>query len=99
MEILVRALHPDAVLPQNAHEHDAGFDLVAVESCTLARRGGRATVGTGLSIAIPEGRGGLVLPLSLIHIFVSITRGPADSGYLECRARPRELRRRNARTR
>ena len=74
MEILVRALHPDAVLPQNAHEHDAGFDLVAVESCTLARRGGRATVGTGLSIAIPEGRGGLVETLARLRARVQKQR-------------------------
>jgi len=33
MEILVRALHPDAVLPEYAHEHDAGCDLVAIETC------------------------------------------------------------------
>ena len=85
MEILVRALHPDAVLPQNAHEHDAGFDLVAVESCTLARRGGRATVGTGLSIAIPEGRGGLVLPRSGLAAKHGVTcansPGLIDAGY------------------
>jgi dUTP pyrophosphatase len=85
MEILVRALHPDAVMPDYAHEHDAGCDLVAVETRTLGPRGGRAMVGTGLSIAIPEGYGGLVLPRSGLAARYGVTcansPGLIDAGY------------------
>lgn len=85
MEILVRALHPDAVVPGYAHEHDAGCDLVAVETRTLAPRGGREMVGTGLSIAIPEGYGGLVLPRSGLAARYGVTcanaPGLIDAGY------------------
>jgi dUTP pyrophosphatase len=85
MEILARVLHPEAVLPQYANENDAGCDLVAVESCTLAPRGGRATVGTGLSIAIPAGHAGFVLPRSGLAAKYGVTcvnsPGLIDSGY------------------
>ncbi|MGD1012888.1 MAG: dUTP diphosphatase [Acidimicrobiales bacterium] len=85
MELLVRALHPDAVLPHYAHEHDAGCDLVAIETCTLAAGGGRNMVGTGLSIAIPEGYGGLVLPRSGLASKHGVTcansPGLIDAGY------------------
>ena len=64
MEIPVRILHPDATLPKYAHEGDAGCDLVAVESRVIEAGGGRAMVSTGLSVAIPEGHGGFVLPRS-----------------------------------
>jgi dUTP pyrophosphatase len=64
MEILAKILHGDAVLPTYAHEGDAGADLVSVETCTLFAGGGRALVGTGLSIAIPEGYAGFVLSRS-----------------------------------
>ena len=85
MEILVKVLHPDAVVPKFAHPGDAGYDLVSVEECTLRAAGGRALVGTGLSIAIPEGHGGLVLPRSGLAAKYGVTcvnsPGLIDAGY------------------
>lgn len=85
MEILAKVLHEDAILPSYANEGDAGCDLVAVESCTLEAGGGRALVGTGLSIAIPEGHAGLVLPRSGLAIKHGVTcinsPGLIDAGY------------------
>jgi dUTP pyrophosphatase len=85
MEILARRLHDDAILPMYANEGDAGCDLVAVETCTLGPGGGRATVGTGISIAIPEGFGGFVLPRSGLAAKFGITcsnsPGLIDAGY------------------
>ena len=85
MEIPVRVLHPDATLPLYAHEGDAGCDLVAVESCTIAAGGGRAMVPTGFAIAIPEGHGGFVLPRSGLAAKHGVTcinaPGLIDSGY------------------
>lgn len=57
-------LDPDLPLPEYAHEGDAGLDLYAREPATLAAGGGRAMVPTGISIAIPMGHGGFVLPRS-----------------------------------
>ncbi len=85
MEILAKALHVDAVLPLYANEGDAGCDLVAVETCTLSAHGGRAMVATGLSIAIPEGHGGFVLPRSGLAAKHGVTcinsPGLIDAGY------------------
>jgi dUTP pyrophosphatase len=85
MEIPVKVLHDDAVLPRYANEGDAGCDLVAVETCTLRAAGGRALVGTGLSIAIPDGHAGLVLPRSGLAVKHGVTcinsPGLIDAGY------------------
>ena len=85
MEIPVKVLHDGAVLPQYANEGDAGCDLVAVETCTLRAGGGRALVGTGLSIAIPDGHAGLVLPRSGLAVKHGVTcinsPGLIDAGY------------------
>ena len=85
MEILVKALHAAAVVPIYANEGDAGCDLVAVETCTLSARGGRAVVATGLSIAIPAGHGGFVLPRSGLAAKHGVTcinsPGLIDAGY------------------
>jgi len=85
MEILARFLHPDAVLPRYATDGDVGCDLVAVESCTLAPRGGRALVSTGICVAIPSGHGGFVLPRSGLASKHGVTcanaPGLIDPGY------------------
>jgi len=85
MEIQVKALHPDAVVPAYAHDGDAGCDLYAVEECVIRARGGRALVATGLSVAIPEGFGGFVLPRSGLASKHGVTcinsPGLVDAGY------------------
>ncbi|MFI5036152.1 MAG: dUTP diphosphatase [Acidimicrobiales bacterium] len=85
MEILATKLHPDAVVPSYARNGDAGCDLVAVEECTLAPGGGRALVSTGLSVAIPAGHGGFVLPRSGLAARHGVTcvnaPGLIDPGY------------------
>jgi dUTP pyrophosphatase len=57
-------LDPELPLPAYAHDGDAGLDLYARETATLAAGGGRSLVATGISIAIPMGHGGFVLPRS-----------------------------------
>ena len=85
MEILAKRLHPDAVVPVYANEGDAGCDLVALESCTIPARGGRALVATGIAVAIPEGHGGFVLPRSGLASRHGVTLANApgliDAGY------------------
>jgi dUTP pyrophosphatase len=78
-------LDPDLPLPSYGREHDAGADLVAGEDVTLAPSGGRALVGTGVAVAIPEGYAGFVQPrsgLALGHGVTCLnTPGLIDSGY------------------
>jgi dUTP pyrophosphatase len=63
VELRVRRLREEARLPSRAHAGDAGLDLQPAEAATIAPRE-RATVATGIAVAIPTGHAGLVLPRS-----------------------------------
>ena len=84
MKLQIQRLRPDAVLPGRAYAGDAGLDLAACDAVTLAP-GERASVGTGLAVAIPEGHAGFVQPrsgLAARHgITLVNTPGLIDSGY------------------
>ena len=84
LHIPFRRLVPEAEAPERAHSGDAGFDLRSVERVDLAP-GSRALVRTGISVAIPEGYAGLVLPRSGLAVQRGIslvnTPGLIDSGY------------------
>jgi dUTP pyrophosphatase len=73
VQIPVTRLDRDLPLPRQAHVDDAGYDLHARVDVTIARRGGRALVPTGLAIAIPAGHGGLVLPRSGLALEHGVT--------------------------
>jgi dUTP pyrophosphatase len=77
-------LSDEAREPSRAHDGDAGFDLYAVEPATIGP-GERASVGTGIALAIPDGWAGLVLPRSGLAARHGITLpnapGLIDSGY------------------
>lgn len=77
-------LSEEAREPTRAHHGDAGYDLYAVESASIAP-GERASVGTGIAVAIPGGWAGLVLPRSGLAARHGITLANApgliDSGY------------------
>lgn len=77
-------LSPDARPPATARDGDAGYDLHAAEAVTLAP-GERASVGTGIAIAVPPGRAGLVLPRSGLAARhgIALVNAPGliDSGY------------------
>lgn len=73
MHVPIARLDPSAALPHQAHDDDAGYDLVANEDATLAAGGGRALVPTGLAVAIPPGHGGFVLPRSGLALKHGVT--------------------------
>lgn len=84
MRLRFRRLSPDARPPARAHDGDAGFDLHAAEAASLAP-GERASVGTGLAVAIPAGFAGLVLPRSGLAARhgIALVNAPGliDAGY------------------
>jgi len=84
IEVYVRRLREEAVVPERAYPGDAGLDLVACEPCTLGP-GERAIVATGIAVAIPGGYAGFVQPRSGLarRHGVSIVNAPGliDSGY------------------
>lgn len=83
-DVPVKLVHQDAKIPDSAYQGDAGIDLRAVESVTL-QPFERSLVATGLSMAIPEGYAGFVLPRSgsAIKQGLSLVNAPGliDSGY------------------
>ncbi|HET8896170.1 MAG TPA: dUTP diphosphatase [Protaetiibacter sp.] len=76
-------LHAD-VEPAYAHPGDAGADLVSTEEVVLAP-GQRATLGTGVAIALPDGYVAFVVPRSGLAAKHGITivnsPGTVDAGY------------------
>ena len=78
-------LDPELPLPQYAHAGDAGLDLRSRIDAEVPAGGGRVLVPTGISIAIPPGFAGFVLPrsgLALNHgIGLANTPGLIDSAY------------------
>lgn len=84
MKVPFRYVSEEAQTPTRAHAGDAGYDLRSVENLSLPP-GSRAVVGTGISIAIPEGYAGLVLPRSGLAVKYGVslvnTPGLIDSGY------------------
>jgi dUTP pyrophosphatase len=79
-----RRLSDSARPPTRAHDGDAGYDLHAAEAAALGP-GERASVGTGIAVAIPEGHAGLVLPRSGLAARhgISLVNAPGliDAGY------------------
>jgi dUTP pyrophosphatase len=84
IELPIRRLREDAVMPERAYAGDAGLDLTACERHELLP-GERAVIATGLAVAIPEGYAGFVQPrsgLAARHgLTVVNTPGLVDSGY------------------
>ena len=84
IELPIRRLRDDAVIPARAYEGDAGLDLASCERVEL-RPGERALVGTGLAVAIPDGYAGFVQPRSGLAAKHGITivnsPGLVDAGY------------------
>lgn len=78
-------LDPDLPLPSYARAGDAGLDLRAREHGVVPPGGGRLLMPTGISIAVPLGFAGFVLPRSgnaLNHgLTLANTPGLIDSAY------------------
>lgn len=84
VEVPLRRLDPGLPPPAYAHPGDAGADLYAASDVTLPP-GGRAIVGTGIAIAVPEGYAAFVHPRSGLAARNGITvvnaPGTIDAGY------------------
>ena len=84
IELSIQRLRDDAVVPTRAYAGDAGLDLASCERIELGP-GERATVATGLAVAIPDGYAGFVQPRSGLAsrhgITIVNTPGLVDSGY------------------
>lgn len=84
VDALVQRLDPGIPPPSYAHPGDAGADLVTAVDVELAP-GERATVGTGVAVALPDGYAGFVHPRSGLAAKHGVTLvnapGTVDAGY------------------
>ena len=82
--IPTKKLVENALIPQNAYQGDAGYDLCSTETVTL-KPFERKLIPTGLAIEIPFGYAGFVVPRSGLAIKqrLSIVNAPGliDSNY------------------
>ena len=86
MQLPVRRLRPDAILPKTMSQGAAGLDLAAaLDSPMTLAPGARALVPTGLAVAIPIGYEGQVRPRSGLAMKHGITclnsPGTIDADY------------------
>ena len=82
--VQIKLLTNEALVPKKQHELDIGYDLASVENTTLLSK--QVTlVRTGLSISLPPGVAGFVLPRSGLATKHQITLinspGLIDPGY------------------
>ena len=84
MQLQIRRLNENSIIPTRAHATDAGFDIYSPISVNIGV-GAKVTIPTGLSIALPEGTVGLIYPRSSLgtkhDIVLANTVGVIDSGY------------------
>ena len=84
IRILLKLLDDELPAPRYQHENDAGFDLSSRVDLILAP-GERATIPTGIALAIPSGFAGFVLPRSGLAsrhgIALVNSPGLIDAGY------------------
>jgi len=82
MQIRVKKLHEDAIIPAYSKPGDAGLDLTAISM--QKDNYDNITYGTGLAIEIPEGYVGLIFPRSSnskTDLYLTNHVGVIDSGY------------------
>lgn len=82
MQVKIKKLDINAVIPVYAKDGDAGLDLVAVS--VTSDKNGNIVYGTGLAIEIPEGYEGQIRPRSSIRNYdlrLVNSPGTIDSNY------------------
>lgn len=83
MNVKIKKLSPNAVIPVYAKAGDAGLDLVAIRE-EWNDENTMVTYDTGLAIEIPEGHVGLLFPRSSVsktELTLANSVGVIDSGY------------------
>jgi dUTP pyrophosphatase len=83
MQVKIKKLHKDSVIPKYAKNGDAGMDLTAVSKHYDEH--GNTVYGTGLAFKIPEGYFGLLVPRSSnakTDLRLTNSSGILDSGYI-----------------
>ncbi|MFA1736786.1 dUTP diphosphatase [Lysinibacillus fusiformis] len=84
VEVKIKRMHADAILPMQANPGDAGMDLYSIETLEIPA-GGTKLIKTGIQIELPKGTEAQIRPRSGLALKHSITvlnsPGTIDEGY------------------
>ncbi|MGE7793359.1 dUTP diphosphatase [Lysinibacillus fusiformis] len=84
VEVKIKRMHVDAMLPMQANPGDAGMDLYSIETVEIPA-GGTRLIKTGIQIELPKGTEAQIRPRSGLALKHSITvlnsPGTIDEGY------------------
>ena len=84
LEVKIKRIHDDALLPMQANLGDAGMDLYSIEQAMIPS-GEARLIATGLQIELPKGTEAQIRPRSGLALKHSVTvlnsPGTIDEGY------------------
>ena len=82
MSLRVRKLSPIAKIPKKATADSIGYDLYALQSCCVPKRG-KLLVDTGIAIKVPPGTYGRIAPRSGLasRYHIDVGGGVIDRDY------------------
>lgn len=85
MQLKIKKLHPDAIIPTRNNPTDSGLDLYSLEDVTV-KSGQTVLIKTGIAFGIPEGHEIQVRPRSGISLKtkfrIANSPGTVDKSYL-----------------
>jgi dUTP pyrophosphatase len=84
LAVQVKKLDPEAILPKQAQESDAGYDLIALDDGEVDETFGYIQYRTGIAIAPPKGFHTEIFPRSSISkydLVLANSIGLVDEGY------------------
>ena len=83
MSLGVKKLCFDAIVPTRGSDRSVGYDLYSSEDAMVPCQAGRALVGTGISISLPDGVYGRVAPRSGLAVkhCINVGAGVIDPDY------------------
>jgi len=82
MNVKIKKVHPNAVIPAYAKPGDSGFDLLSIDT-NFIMPGETKLIQTGLAFELPEGYELQIRPRSgfTLHSKLRVQFGTVDSGY------------------
>lgn len=84
VEVKIKRVHADAILPMQANPGDAGMDLYSIEAVEIPA-GVAKLIKTGIQIELPKGTEAQIRPRSGLALKHSVTvlnsPGTIDEGY------------------
>lgn len=83
MSLGIKKLSFDAIIPTRGSGRSVGYDLYSIEDAIVPCQCGRALIGTGITVVLPEGVYGRVAPRSGLAVkhCINVGAGVIDPDY------------------